>query len=151
MSMVFVAETPMLTFTENALLVEGADFVVPTCAPVALSFRIRSVIVADSSADRATVRVFTFTPSVAPVESVNEPRRALFVPAIIVWLPYPEYLVSVREDDETVIWFASTSAVGVLMLESDFWPWAFEAPVPRVTVTVSPVVNAAPVVDFASA
>ena len=47
--------------------------------------------------------------------------------------------------------FAVTSAVGVLMLASDFWPWAFEAPVPRVIAAVSPVVNAAPVVDFASA
>ena len=65
----------------------GAAVVVPTCVPVALSFSRRSVIVPDSSAERATVSVLMFTPSVEPVESVNEPRRALFVPAIIVWLP----------------------------------------------------------------
>ena len=37
--------------------------------------------------ERLITIVFTFVPSVEPDERVNEPKRALFVPAIIVWLP----------------------------------------------------------------
>ena len=85
--MTFVPEAGMFRFTENELpeLPEaGVGFVVPICAPVELSFNIRSVTVAASCAESVTLMVFTFTPSVEPVESTNEPRRALLEPAIIV-------------------------------------------------------------------
>src|SRR3989344_7778468 len=138
MSMVFVCEEPTLTFTEKALLVDGDGFVVPIWAPVALSFNMRSVIVADSSEERATVSVLIFTPSVEPVESVNEPSFALFVPAIIVWLPYPEYFVSVSVEDEMVMVFAVTFAVGTLIEASDTCPVPLLEPVESRMATVSP-------------
>ncbi len=84
---VTVLETGTLRFTENEFAVDGEGFAVPIAAPVALFTSRRSVIVADSAVERLSKMVFTFTPSVAPVESVKEPRRALLVPAIIVWLP----------------------------------------------------------------
>jgi hypothetical protein len=62
-------------------------FVEPICWPFELSTRRRSVNVDVTVEENATTIVFTLTPSVEPAESVNEPMRALFVPATIVWLP----------------------------------------------------------------
>src|SRR3990167_9677610 len=87
-SIVLVAETATSKLTENELSPDaGEGFAVPIWTPVALSTRRRSVMDAASSAERVTTIVFTFVPSVEPAERVNEPRRALLVPAIIVWLP----------------------------------------------------------------
>src|SRR3990167_4662844 len=86
-SIVLVEETGTSKLTENELEVDGDGFAVPICTPVALSTRRRSVTDAASSAERSTTIVLTFVPSVEPDERVNEPRRALLVPAIIVWLP----------------------------------------------------------------
>jgi hypothetical protein len=80
--MTFVADAAISKLTEIALLVDGEVFVEPICKPVALSTSLRSVIDADSSEDNVMVRVFTFIPSVEPVERVKEPSLALFVPAI---------------------------------------------------------------------
>src|SRR3989344_9456179 len=86
-SMVFVPETRISKLTENELDVEGEAFAVPLCVPVVASTRRRSVMDADSLDERSTTMVFTFMPSVEPDESVNEPSFALFVPAMMVWLP----------------------------------------------------------------
>src|SRR3989344_4755618 len=86
-SIVLVEETGTSKLTENELDVDGDGLAVPICTPVAASTRRRSVTDAASSAERSTTIVFTFVPSVEPDERVNEPRRALLVPAIIVWLP----------------------------------------------------------------
>src|SRR3989344_331105 len=87
-SIVLVAETATSKLTENELSPDaGEGFAVPIWTPVALSTRRRSVTDAASSAERVTTMVFTLVPSVEPAERVNEPRRALLVPAIIVWLP----------------------------------------------------------------
>src|SRR3989338_6912839 len=84
-SIVLVAETATSKLTENELSPDaGEGFAVPIWTPVALSTRRRSVTDAASSAERVTTMVFTLVPSVEPAERVNEPRRALLVPAIIV-------------------------------------------------------------------
>src|SRR3990167_9066519 len=88
MSIVLEPEAAMskLTAYELSALspLDGADFVLPICTPVALSTRRRSVTVAASLADRLTTMVLILTPSVAPAVSVKLPSLALLVPAIIV-------------------------------------------------------------------